>query len=247
MTTGSRLAELINETAERGGQADHPGVRDRPRRGAALLDQAARGREADPGAAGVRRQPDGGRSARALHRAAERAGSGDAAGASATKWRRTARPRTSRADGAARRRGRNARSAPSAPSGSARSRPPQESKELTASKMPAIVISASGMATGGRVLHHLKAALPDRAEHACCLPASRRKARADAGSSTARRRVKIHGQMIPVHARIAHHRFDVGARGLEGDPALAARLQGAAEAAPSSCTASRPRWRRCRS
>ncbi len=37
----------------------------------------------------------------------------------------------------------------------------QESKELTASKMPAIVISSSGMATGGRVLHHLKAALPD--------------------------------------------------------------------------------------
>ena len=27
--------------------------------------------------------------------------------------------------------------------------------------MPAIVISSSGMATGGRVLHHLKAALPD--------------------------------------------------------------------------------------
>ena len=38
---------------------------------------------------------------------------------------------------------------------------PQESKELTASRMPAIVISSSGMATGGRVLHHLKAALPD--------------------------------------------------------------------------------------
>lgn len=37
----------------------------------------------------------------------------------------------------------------------------QQSKDLTASRLPAIVISASGMATGGRVLHHLAAALPD--------------------------------------------------------------------------------------
>ena len=36
-----------------------------------------------------------------------------------------------------------------------------ESKQVTQSKSPAIIISASGMATGGRVLHHLKAALPD--------------------------------------------------------------------------------------
>src|SRR5262249_11718334 len=36
-----------------------------------------------------------------------------------------------------------------------------ESKQLTASKSPSIVISSSGMAEGGRVLHHLKAALPD--------------------------------------------------------------------------------------
>src|SRR5262249_21637822 len=38
---------------------------------------------------------------------------------------------------------------------------PQQSKELTASRRPAIVISSSGMATGGRVLHHMAAALPD--------------------------------------------------------------------------------------
>ncbi len=38
---------------------------------------------------------------------------------------------------------------------------PQQSKELTASRRSAIVISASGMATGGRVLHHMAAALPD--------------------------------------------------------------------------------------
>ena len=58
-------------------------------------------------------------------------------------------------------RGTNASSASSAPSGSARSPRRRNRKELTASKMPAIVISSSGMATGGRVLHHLKAALPD--------------------------------------------------------------------------------------
>jgi metallo-beta-lactamase family protein len=38
---------------------------------------------------------------------------------------------------------------------------PQQSKELVASKKPAIVIASSGMATGGRVLYHLAAALPD--------------------------------------------------------------------------------------
>ena len=37
----------------------------------------------------------------------------------------------------------------------------EQSKALTASREAAIVIAASGMATGGRVLHHLAAALPD--------------------------------------------------------------------------------------
>lgn len=38
---------------------------------------------------------------------------------------------------------------------------PQQSKELVASRKPAIVIASSGMATGGRVLYHLRAVLPD--------------------------------------------------------------------------------------
>jgi metallo-beta-lactamase family protein len=38
---------------------------------------------------------------------------------------------------------------------------PQQSADLVASRKSAIVISSSGMATGGRVLHHLAATLPD--------------------------------------------------------------------------------------
>ena len=36
-----------------------------------------------------------------------------------------------------------------------------ESRALVAQRQPAVIISASGMATGGRVLHHLKALAPD--------------------------------------------------------------------------------------
>jgi metallo-beta-lactamase family protein len=39
----------------------------------------------------------------------------------------------------------------------------QQSKELVASRHPAIVIASSGMATGGRVLYHLQATLPNPA------------------------------------------------------------------------------------
>jgi metallo-beta-lactamase family protein len=40
-------------------------------------------------------------------------------------------------------------------------RTPDESKRVTAGDEPAVVIAASGMATGGRVLHHLVRRLPD--------------------------------------------------------------------------------------
>ena len=40
-------------------------------------------------------------------------------------------------------------------------RTPEDSRALVARRQPAVIVSASGMATGGRVLHHLKALAPD--------------------------------------------------------------------------------------
>jgi metallo-beta-lactamase family protein len=77
----------------------------------------------------------------------------------------------------------------------------EESKQLTASKMPAIVISSSGMATGGRVLHHLKAALPDPRNTVLFVGFQAEGTRGRLLADGARG-IKIHGQMIPVHAHI---------------------------------------------
>jgi metallo-beta-lactamase family protein len=78
-----------------------------------------------------------------------------------------------------------------------------ESKQLTASKMPSIVISSSGMAEGGRVLHHLKAALPDARNtvlFAGYQAAGTRGRRLVDGEKS----IKIHGEWLPVAARIEH-------------------------------------------
>jgi metallo-beta-lactamase family protein len=78
---------------------------------------------------------------------------------------------------------------------------PQESKALTASQRSAIVISASGMATGGRVLHHMAAALPD-SRHTMLFVGYQ------AAGTRGRRlvdgalEVKIHGRLVPVAAQV---------------------------------------------
>ena len=77
----------------------------------------------------------------------------------------------------------------------------EESKQLTASKQPCIVISASGMAEGGRVLHHLKAALPNAQNtvlFAGYQGAGTRGRRLVDGEKT----VKIHGEWVPVAATV---------------------------------------------
>lgn len=76
-----------------------------------------------------------------------------------------------------------------------------ESRSVQESKQPAIVISASGMATGGRVLHHLARALPDPRNTVLFAGyqsvGTRGRALKDGARFT-----RIHGQEIPVHAEI---------------------------------------------
>jgi metallo-beta-lactamase family protein len=75
------------------------------------------------------------------------------------------------------------------------------SKALDEQPGPAIIISASGMATGGRVLHHLARYLPDPAASVVFVgfqAAGTRGRRLQEGEKS----IKIHGEMIPVKAEI---------------------------------------------
>ena len=79
---------------------------------------------------------------------------------------------------------------------------PQQSKELTASRKPAIILSSSGMATGGRVLHHMAAALPNPRNTILFVgyqAAGTRGRKLLDGAKD----VKIHGEIIPISAEIA--------------------------------------------
>lgn len=76
-----------------------------------------------------------------------------------------------------------------------------ESKALTANPMPKIILSASGMATGGRVLHHLKRFAPDRRSAVVLAgfqAAGTRGASLLAGAET----LRIHGEEVPVRASV---------------------------------------------
>ncbi|WP_019143402.1 MBL fold metallo-hydrolase RNA specificity domain-containing protein [Noviherbaspirillum massiliense] len=76
-----------------------------------------------------------------------------------------------------------------------------ESIALNRQHMPMVIIAANGMATGGRVLHHLKLYAPDRRNtilFAGFQAGGTRGASMIAGAEA----VKIHGEYIPVRAQV---------------------------------------------
>ena len=77
----------------------------------------------------------------------------------------------------------------------------EQSKNLTASNTPAIVIAASGMATGGRVLHHLETALPD-ARNTVLFVGYQAAGTRGRSLCDGVKQVRLHGRMVPVAARI---------------------------------------------
>lgn len=77
----------------------------------------------------------------------------------------------------------------------------EQSKAISANPYPKIVISASGMATGGRVLHHFKAFAPDRKNTILFSGFQAAGTRGRAMLEGAGE-VKIHGQWIPVAAEV---------------------------------------------
>lgn len=76
------------------------------------------------------------------------------------------------------------------------------SKELSANRMPKVIVSASGMATGGRVLHHIKAFGRDPRNTILFagFQAAGTRGRAMVDGD---RNVKIHGEWIDIRAEIA--------------------------------------------
>jgi metallo-beta-lactamase family protein len=76
-----------------------------------------------------------------------------------------------------------------------------QSMRLAGSRWPSVILAASGMATGGRVLHHLKALAPD-ARHSLVFAGFQVGGTRGARLLAGEREVKIHGQWWPVRAEV---------------------------------------------
>lgn len=79
---------------------------------------------------------------------------------------------------------------------------PEESKKINAAVMPSVIISSSGMATGGRILHHLGQRLPDPRNLVLFIGFQAPGTRGFAIKSKSDE-VKIYGDYVPIRAQIA--------------------------------------------
>lgn len=77
----------------------------------------------------------------------------------------------------------------------------EESKTINNPKSPCIIISASGMATGGRVVHHLRDMLP-KEKHTIMLVGFQAMGTRGRRLVEGEQEVKMHGEMVPVRAQI---------------------------------------------
>jgi metallo-beta-lactamase family protein len=78
---------------------------------------------------------------------------------------------------------------------------PEESRALNRKHEPMVIISAAGMLTGGRVLHHLKAFGP-HAENTIVLPGFQAAGTRGADLVRGEREIKVHGQFLSIQAEV---------------------------------------------
>jgi metallo-beta-lactamase family protein len=78
----------------------------------------------------------------------------------------------------------------------------EESKKINETKLPCVIISSSGMATGGRIQHHLIQRLPDPRNLVLFIgfqaPGTRGRQIKDG-----EQQVKIFGEIVPIRAQVA--------------------------------------------
>jgi metallo-beta-lactamase family protein len=79
---------------------------------------------------------------------------------------------------------------------------PEESKQLSQLKYPAVIIAGSGMATGGRILHHLKAHAGNPRNH-IVFPGFQVPGTRGAKLLAGDRSTKIHGAYVDVNAQVS--------------------------------------------
>ena len=77
----------------------------------------------------------------------------------------------------------------------------EESRALNTLRYPAVIVSASGMATGGRVLHHLKTLAPER-RNTVVLAGYQAGGTRGARLQNGERSLRIHGEDVPVNAEV---------------------------------------------